>query len=128
MTLKAFFIAATTGLVSATTVVADSATNKALVLEALEATLLSGNVDAVDQYFAKDYIQHNPDFANGVDGQKGVVAFLAGTDGFSADYVRVIADDDMGAKHARYEGFGPVATIGIDEFRVDRRRDRDHGS
>ena len=84
MTLKAFFIAATTGLVSATTVVADSATNKALVLEALEATLLSGNVDAVDQYFAKDYIQHNPDFANGVDGQKGVVAFLAGTDGFSA--------------------------------------------
>lgn len=112
-------LATTVGLVSATALMADSATKKAFVLEALEATLLSGNVEAVDQYFAPDYIQHNPMFPNGVEGQKGVVGFLAGTEGFKAEYVRVIADDDMVAVHARYEGFGPEATIGFDVFRVE---------
>lgn len=95
-----------------------TADNKAFVLDALKNTLLAGDVDAVDQYFAKDYIQHNPDFPGGVEGQKGIVGFLGGTDGFEADYVRVIADGDMVAVHARYEGFGPTATIGFDVFRV----------
>ncbi|MEO0485873.1 MAG: nuclear transport factor 2 family protein [Pseudomonadota bacterium] len=112
-------LATAVSLVGASAAAADSAASKALVLEALEATLLSGNVDAVEQYFAPDYIQHNPNFANGVDGQKGVVGFLSSVDGFAADYVRVIADDDMVAIHARYEGFGPVATIGFDVFRVE---------
>ena len=48
---------------------ADSAASKALVLEALENTLLAGNADAVEQYFAEDYIQHNPDFPDGIDGR-----------------------------------------------------------
>ena len=116
---RSIFAATTVGLVSATALMADSAANKAFVLEALEATLLTGNVEAVDQYFAPDYIQHNPMFPNGIEGQKGVVGFLAGTKGFKADYVRVIADDDMVAVHARYEGFGPEATIGFDVFRVE---------
>lgn len=98
---------------------ADSATSKAFVLEAMEATVLSGNVDAVGAYFAPDFIQHNPSFPNGIEGEKGVVAFLAGTKGFKAEYVRAIADDDMVAIHARYEGFGPQATIGFDVFRVE---------
>ena len=98
---------------------ADSDASRALVLEALEATLLAGNADAVDQYFAEDYIQHNPDFPDGIEGQRGVVNFLANTPGFSAEYVRVIADDDLVAIHARYEGFGPTATIGFDVFRVE---------
>ncbi len=109
-----------------TLALADSATNKAFVLEALQNTLLAGNVDAVDDYFAKDYIQHNPMFADGIDGQKGVVGFLAGTDGFKADYLRVIADDDMVAVHARYEGFGPTATIGFDVFRVEDGKIAEH--
>ncbi|MEO0357536.1 MAG: nuclear transport factor 2 family protein [Pseudomonadota bacterium] len=98
---------------------ADSAASKALVLDAMENTLLSGNVAAVDQYYAEDYIQHNPTFPDGIDGQRGVVGFLSGVDGFKADYVRVIADGGMVAIHARYEGFGPVATIGFDVFRVE---------
>lgn len=98
---------------------ADSASNKAFVLEALENTLLTGNPDAADQYFGTDIIQHNPDFANGIDAQKGVIGFLAGADGFDAEYIRVIADDDIVAIHARYEGFGPTAMIAFDVFRVE---------
>lgn len=105
---------------------ADSASNKALVLEALENTLLAGDVDAVDQYFATDIIQHNPMFANGIEAQKGVVGFLAGSGNFKADYLRVIADDDLVAVHARYEGFGPTPVIGFDVFRVENGKIAEH--
>ncbi len=118
MTFKKFLATAAMTTVLPFAASADSAESKALVLEALNATLLAGNTDAVDQYFATDYIQHNPMFPNGIEGQRGVVAFLAGNPDFKAEYVRVIADNDIVAIHARYEGFGPEATIGFDVFRV----------
>jgi predicted SnoaL-like aldol condensation-catalyzing enzyme len=105
---------------------ADSAENKAFVLEALENTLLAGDVEAVDQYFAKGIIQHNEMFANGIDAQKGVVGFLAGNGNFKTDYVRVIADDDLVAVHARYEGFGETPVIGFDVFRVEDGKIAEH--
>ncbi len=126
MFFKSTLAAGCIAAVIPTTTLADSAANKAFVLEALENTLLAGNVEAVEQYFAEDYIQHNPMFPDGIDGQKGVVGFLAGTPGFKADYVRVIADDDMVAVHARYEGFGPTATIGFDVFRVENGKIVEH--
>lgn len=91
---------------------------KAFVLEAMNNTLLAGDAEAVDKYFAPDYIQHNPDIANGIDAQKATVGWIGGSEGFKADYLRVIADEDTVAIHARYEGFGPKATIGFDVFRV----------
>ncbi|MEM6914347.1 MAG: nuclear transport factor 2 family protein, partial [Pseudomonadota bacterium] len=112
-------LAATTIATLPFAALADSDESRALVLEALEATLLAGNTDAVDQYFAEDYIQHNPDFPDGIEGQRALVDFLANTPGFSAEYIRVIADNDLVAIHARYEGFGPTATIGFDVFRVE---------
>lgn len=105
---------------------ADSAKNKAFVLEALQNTLLAGDVEAVDKYFAEDIIQHNEMFASGIDAQKGVVSFLAGNDNFKADYVRVIADDDIVAVHARYEGFGETPMIGFDVFRVEDGKIAEH--
>lgn len=105
---------------------ADSAENKRLVIEALENTLLAGDVDAVGRYFADDIIQHNEMFANGIEAQKGVVGFLAGNGTFKADYVRVIADDDLVAVHARYEGFGETAMIAFDVFRVEDGKIAEH--
>lgn len=98
---------------------ADSATNKAFVMEALNEALVKGNPDVVPQYWGPDYIQHNPDFANGMEAQKGLIQYMSGTGSFAAEYVRVIADDDIVAVHARYLGFGPKATIGFDVFRVE---------
>lgn len=98
---------------------ADSATSKAIVMEALSEALVKGNPDVVPEYWAPDYIQHNPGFANGMEAQKGLIQYLSGTGSFAAEYVRVIADDDIVAVHARYQGFGPKATIGFDVFRVE---------
>lgn len=108
------------------TALANNAQNKAFALEALEKTLLAGDVEAVDQYFAEDIIQHNEMFANGIEAQKGVVGFLGGSGTFKADYVRVIADDDIVAVHARYEGFGETALIAFDVFRVEDGKIAEH--
>ena len=106
--------------------IADSADSKTFVLAALENTLLAGNADAVPQYFAETIIQHNEMFANGIEAQKGVVAFLAGNGNFKADYLRVIADDDIVAVHARYEGFGETPMIAFDVFRVEDGKIAEH--
>ena len=119
MKLTQLFASAAIATALPLTAQADSAENKAFVLEALENTLLAGDVAAVDQYFAADIIQHNEMFANGIEAQKGVVGFLAGNGNFKAEYVRVIADDDIVAVHARYEGFGEAPVIGFDVFRVE---------
>ena len=108
------------------TAMADSASNKAFVLEALANTLLAGDVEAVDRYFADDIIQHNEMFANGIEAQKGVVAFLAGNGNFNAEYARVIADGDLVVVHARYEGFGATPVIGFDVFRVEDGKIAEH--
>ena len=105
---------------------ADSTENKAFVLEALENTLLAGDVEAVERYFGADITQHNEMFANGIEAQKGVVGFLSGKGNFKAEYVRVIADDDLVAVHARYEGFGPTAMIAFDVFRVEECKIVEH--
>lgn len=113
------FLAVTAFVVLPLNASADSASSKALVMEALNEALVKGNPDVVPEYWSPDHIQHNPDFANGLEAQKGLVGYLAGSGSFEAEYVRVIADDDIVAVHARYLGFGPNATIGFDVFRVE---------
>lgn len=96
-----------------------AADNKAFVIEALTETLVNGNVDAVDTYFAPSYIQHNPDVPSGTDAFKGLVTMLTEGDGIEAEIVRAIADDDIVAIHARYTGFGPTPMIAFDVFRLE---------
>lgn len=88
-------------------------------MEALNEALVKGNPDVVPKYWSPDYIQHNPGVANGIEAQKGLIQYMNSTGAFEADYVRVIADDDIVAVHASYLGFGPKATIGFDVFRVE---------
>lgn len=116
--LRSLLISATV-LALPVSAIADSAESKAFVMEALQEALVKGNPDAVPQYWNEDYIQHNPGFANGLEAQKNLVQYLAGSGSFEAEYVRVLADDDIVAVHARYLGFGPTATIGFDVFRVE---------
>lgn len=128
MTMKRLMATAAIAVALPFTAMADSAENKAFVLEALENTLLAADVEAVDQYFATDIIQHNEMFANGIEAQKGVVAFLSGNGDFSAEYIRVIADDDMVAVHARYEGFGPDPVIVLTSFASKTARSLNTGT
>ena len=100
--------------------------NKALAVKALNETLVKGNPDAVDTYFGPQYIQHNPGFPNGIEPFKGLVKNLSKSGKFKADFVRVIADGDLVAFHAKYEGFGPKPMIAFDVFRFENGKIVEH--
>ncbi|MCY4180385.1 MAG: nuclear transport factor 2 family protein [Litoreibacter sp.] len=119
MTLKTRLLTATLAAFMPIAAFADTAANKALAVEALTETLLKGNVDSVDKYFAPSYIQHNPDVPSGSEAFKGLVTMLNDGPGIDAEIARVIADDDMVAIHARYTGFGPTPMIAFDVFRIE---------
>lgn len=119
MNFKTTLLSAAVAALMPIAALADTAANKAFVIEAMTKTLLNGNVDAVDTYFAPTYIQHNPDVASGTEAFKGLVGALNQGDGIEAEFVRVIADDDMVAVHARYTGFGPKPMIAFDVFRLE---------
>lgn len=104
----------------------DTATNKAIAIEALKKTLMEGDVDAVDTYFDPGYIQHNPDVPNGTEALKGLIGSLHDSGNFNAEFVRVIADDDIVAFHGRYEGFGPAPMIAFDVFRLENGKIVEH--
>ncbi|MGR3513198.1 MAG: nuclear transport factor 2 family protein [Paracoccaceae bacterium] len=126
MTFKTTLLSAAVAALIPIAAVADTAANKAFVIEAMNETLVNGNVDAVDTYFAPTYIQHNPDVASGTDAFKGLVGMLNQGDGIEAEFVRVIADDDMVAVHARYTGFGPKPMIAFDVFRLEDGKIAEH--
>ncbi len=119
MTIKSLVAGAIVAASLPLSAIADTASNKAFTIEALTSTLGAGNADAVDRYFAPGYIQHNPDVPNGAQGLKDLIAQLAASGTFNADFVRVIADGDLVAVHGRYEGFGPKAMIAFDVFRIE---------
>ncbi len=96
--------------------------NKEIAIEALNEMLVELNVEAVNKYIGSEYIQHNPMVPDGAEALKGLITQLAANkdeNPFSAEYVRVIADDDMVAFHTRYEGFGDQPLVGFDVFRLE---------
>ncbi|MEM9234422.1 MAG: nuclear transport factor 2 family protein [Pseudomonadota bacterium] len=95
-----------------------TAENKAIAIEALTETLAKGNPDAVDQYFGLVYIQHNLDVPDGPEALKGLIRQLTASGNFRAEFVRVIAENDMVAFHGRYEGFGTAPMVAFDVFRL----------
>lgn len=126
MKLNALLTSAAFAAVLPVFAIADTAANKAFAIEAMTNTLAAGNPDAVDQYFAPGYIQHNPDVPNGSEALKGLVGMMAANENFNAEFVRVIADDDIVAFHAIYEGFGPTPMIAFDVFRIEDGKIAEH--
>lgn len=126
MSIKSIVLAATAVSMLPMLAIADVAANKAFVIEAMTETLLKGNVDAVDSYFAPSYIQHNPDVPSGSEAFKQLVGMLSGGNGLEAEFVRVIGDGDMVAVHGRYTGFGPTPMIAFDVFRLEDGKIAEH--
>jgi predicted SnoaL-like aldol condensation-catalyzing enzyme len=126
MTLKILAASATIAALTPLAAQADTAANKAFVIEALTETLVNGNVAAVDTYFAPAYIQHNADVPSGTDAFKGLVDMLSNNDAFNVEFVRVIGDGDIVAVHSRYDGFGPEPLVAFDVFRLEDGKIAEH--
>ena len=72
---------------------------------------------AVDRYWGKTYIQHNPTIANGSAELPGIVKSLPATFGYEPGMI--VAQGDIVMIHGRYTGWGPKPLVVVDIFRVD---------
>ncbi|MFG6486243.1 nuclear transport factor 2 family protein [Roseateles sp. BYS78W] len=108
---------------------ANAAANKALVLKAYQALFGDHDLSAVDRYWAKDYIQHNPYMADGTEAVKQFVEKIGLLNGpkFKVEFLRVAAEGDLVFVQTRQPKMGntPEMVI-VDIFRVANGKIAEH--
>lgn len=67
--------------------------NEKMVVNAYKGLFDDRNAAVVDQYWDPNYLQHNPQVPNGVDGLRGLVASLP--PGIKLEFIQTLADDDL---------------------------------
>jgi predicted SnoaL-like aldol condensation-catalyzing enzyme len=106
-----------------------AAANKALVLKAYQALFGDHDLGAVDRYWAKDYIQHNPYMTDGTEAVKQFVEKLGLLQGpkFKVEFLRVAAEGDLVFVQTRQPKMGdkPEMVI-VDIFRVANGKIAEH--
>jgi predicted SnoaL-like aldol condensation-catalyzing enzyme len=91
-------------------------TNKQIVLKVLTGVFIDRDPSVVEQYFAKDYIQHNPAIPNGSAVIPAVIARLGPE--FTYEPGMAVAEGDLVMVHGRYIGWAAKPMIAVDIFRV----------
>jgi len=98
--------------------------NRQLVLKAYQETFGDHKLENVRQYFAEDYIQHNPLAADGVEGLIGLVSSIKDPP-MQIDFKRVAVDGDLVWTHARLPFFGVNYAV-VDIFRIQCGKIQEH--
>ena len=91
-------------------------TNKQIALRALIGAFIDRDASVVDQYFAPDYVQHNPSIPNGPAAIKALIPKLPGD--FFYQPGMAVAEGDFVMVHGRYVGWGPKPMVAVDIFRL----------
>lgn len=91
--------------------------NKKLVSNAMHELFVTRNAQkAVDLYFGKPYLQHNPMIPDGAEDLPKVVASLPAN--FKYEPGLIVADGQFVMIHGLYTGWGPKPLVTVDIFRV----------
>ena len=117
--MKALSAVAVIGVISLSSAQAETIqdANKRLVSNAMHELFVTKDAQkAVNLYFGKPYLQHNPTIADGADDLPKVVASLPAT--FKYEPGLIVADGDIVMIHGRYTGWGPKPLVTVDIFRV----------
>ena len=98
----------------------DLNTNKQNAIAFYKMAYLGNPQEAAEKYVGADYIQHNPDVANG---KQGFIDYFERMDREypekSIEFVRVIAEGDLVALHTHQVWPGDEEYITMDFFRFD---------
>ena len=98
-------------------------TNKELVKQAITELFINGDVTALDRYWSDNYIQHNPQIPNGVEGLKQL---LTAGGNIKYELGLIVAEGDFVMVHGRITGLAPKPLIAVDIFRVKDGRLAEH--
>lgn len=101
--------------------------NKEIVTEAYQRTFGDLDEAAVDEFFSKEFKNHNLTVADGPEGVKALVRMLPslGVQKQKIEFKHVVADGDLVILHSRYEIAG-VDWRYIDIYRVENGRLAEH--
>jgi predicted SnoaL-like aldol condensation-catalyzing enzyme len=101
--------------------------NKQIVTTAYQRIFGDLDINAVDDYMSKDFIQHNPTITDGPAGVKGLVQMLAsqGIPKQKIGFKHVAAEGDIVFLHSRYEMGGKEWRF-IDIYRVENKKLVEH--
>ena len=99
-------------------------TNLERLQAGFQAAFIDRDLDAVDEYWAEDYIQHSALAPDGREGLKQALGQIG--DDFSYTPVRAIEDGDFVALHGIYSGFGPAPLVAFDLMRVVDGKNAEH--
>lgn len=106
-----------------------AAANKVLVLKAYQALFGDHDLTALDRYWAKDYIQHNPYMGDGTEAVKQFVEKIGLLKGpkSKVEFLRVAAAGDLVFVQTRTPKMGEAPEMVIvDIFRVEKGRIAEH--
>lgn len=83
---------------------------------------------AVDRWFAKSFVQHDPTIAGGIAGMNAFARAVAGSPDADITIYRVLVDHDLVLVHSKYEGLKDQRTplIAFDLFRFKSGRIVEH--
>lgn len=101
---------------------------KQVAINAVNAFFKDYDVEGIKQYFAQDYIQHNPHVPTGIEPVIGFTPLLkqAGT---TTKNHRILVDGDLAVMHNTYnnaEAFGAKQVVTFDIFRVANGKVAEH--
>ena len=101
--------------------------NKQTVMKAYQRTFGDLDVAAIDNFFSKDFVQHNPTIADGPEGVKALVQMLLsqGVPRQKVEFKHVLAQGDVVILHSRYEMAGAEWRF-IDIYRVENGKLAEH--
>ena len=98
--------------------------NKELVVTACTAAFINRDISAVDKYWSVDYIQHNPQVGNGLEGLKKVLSVLPKE--FKYEMSLIAENGEFVMVHGRATAWGPKPLIVVDIFRVKDGKIAEH--
>lgn len=101
-------------------------TAKETAVTAMSAVFIDRDVVAIKNLFAEDYIQHNPQFPNGIGTLLGFAENMPKDLSYQIGNVHADADTGLVAIHFRVVGFGPKPLIGVDILRIEDGIVREH--
>ncbi|MEN9659729.1 MAG: hypothetical protein RL571_3194 [Pseudomonadota bacterium] len=127
--MKKLLIAMILGLLAATALAGPKEDkNKALVLKFYDIAFNKLDAEAVVPFIAKDYIQHNPEVANGVQPLQDFIRYLKTNSPNSRAVIkRVIAEGDLVMLHVHSQDkAGERGMAIVDIFRVKNGKITEH--
>lgn len=96
---------------------------KRLVSKAHHVLFNLHDLDALDQYFCKDFIEHSPLVA---DGLAGLRQLIQDCPDIRHEAIRVLGDGDLVAIHGRFHGLDATPLVGFDIYRVQDGKIAEH--